>query len=867
MAFSYQKNFGLPTENVSHELMFSLLRDHNSKWMVAKIREIKSTAHERDWTQDKDFKEWMKRLSAKQQEALAKKTPEELGLVWADELKKDLPLVTFIGNFDETWTNPVQKPGKPKKEPRLGRWRKKEGLRLNGLCVMDLDHVVKSHAPEDVRRWWKQVAAHLDLTEIGIKMVYVSASGDGVKVVFMARMEWGNLIDNQHKMAEFLGIPQFVDEKCKDGSRGHFITTEEDIIFIDEHNFYDYYNETFDQKWTPEYRSGHSQPTLPFAAGSGMADSHPGSNSCQSATTADGKDDKADHQTADDLTYNGVAISKIIEAWLGGSVPMDGERHDTMRKLSLDLRYILDNSPTRIMKAFESQKWIQDLIAEGDPVEATVEGACKRQYGDKKPIRLKEVLMAVGALGPQQAGENVAHPLFQDLQRWGEQIEQLFDYFPLMREICHGQRVTAYPCALFTGAAFLGTDMTRTWYFYYYQPEVERRLNYCIYVIGDPTSGKSFASNLYQHLAAPLIDADKLGNDAINRYKKAVKERTTSSKEQKKEPLKQPEVMVRVHGPRTANGVFIEDMNRAVEMVGDKKMHLHMLTFDSELDSSTNASKGGQWIDKSTMELKAFHNEEDNQQYKNVDSVNGPFNVYWNYVYTGTPIALKKKVTESNFGSGLATRLACIPMPDSNFKMIPLSRCSHVDHERIEKMRSWAYKLDKVSGELPVWPLVEEIWNWSNERLLLASIDNDRADEMLIMRVGYYAIAVSVPFILMRHWDEWQASRTLTIDEKDIELCMLILDIQYKTQHFFFGKYAYNYYDNKDNEVNQNKRRRGKTIAAFDSLPGEFKTEDVERAFNTSRDCAYVIIGRFKKDKLIDKISSDRFKKLRMSLD
>lgn len=119
----------------------------------------------------------------------------------------------------------------------------------------------------------------------------------------------------------------------------------------------------------------------------------------------------------------------------------------------------------------------------------------------------------------------------------------------------------------------------------------------------------------------------------------------------------------------------------------------------------------------------------------------------------------------------------------------------------------------------------------------------------------------------MRHWDEWQASRTLTIDEKDSELCLLILDIQYKTQHFFFGKYAYNYYDNKDNEVNQNKRRRGKTIAAFDSLPNEFKTEDVERAFNTSRDCAYVIIGRFKKDKLIDKISSDRFKKLRMSLD
>ena len=62
MAFSYQKNFGLPTENVSHELMFSLLRDHNAAWMVDKIREIKSTAHERDWTQEREYQLWFERL-------------------------------------------------------------------------------------------------------------------------------------------------------------------------------------------------------------------------------------------------------------------------------------------------------------------------------------------------------------------------------------------------------------------------------------------------------------------------------------------------------------------------------------------------------------------------------------------------------------------------------------------------------------------------------------------------------------------------------------------------------------------------------------------------------------------------------------
>ena len=834
MAFSYQKSFALPTENVGHDLPH----------MVDRIRALKSTADSRDWTQEREFQEWFGRLKEKQRGALAGKSSQELALAWADGLKHDLPLVIFVGNFDETYSNPKQKPGEPKKEPKLGRWRKKEGLRLNGLCVMDLDHVVASHNPDDVRAWWQQVSAHLDLIEIGIKMVYVSASGDGVKVVFKARMEWGNLIDNQYKMAELLGIPQFVDRKCCDGSRGHFVTNESDVIFLDENNLYDYYNEAFDQKWTAEYRQGHTQPTI------------------KTAPSPAPKDPVSASDT--NMQYNGVEISKIIEAWLGGKVPQEGMRHDTMRDLARDIRYCLENTPKKVMAAFETQPWIQDLIAEGDPVEATVEGACRQRYFNTKPTRLKEALIAAGAVGSMtELGETAAtHPLYQELTDWGEKIEAMFETFPCLKEICQGLRVPAYPAALFTGAAFLGTDLTRTWYYYYHRPEEERRLNYCIYVIGDPAVGKSFATRLYKLLAAPLIAADKMSNDAINNYKKSFKERGTSTKEQKKDALKAPDVIVRVHGARTANGVFIEDMNKAVELVGNKEMHLHMLTFDSELDSSTNASKGGQWIDKSTMELKAFHNEEDNQQYKNVDSISGPFDVYWNYVYTGTPLSLRRKVTEANFGSGLSTRLACIPMPGSNFEMMPLRRHSSVDHSSEELLKTWAYRLDRVNGELPVWPLVEEIWQWTRDHLLLAKIDQDKADELLIMRVGYYGIAIATPYILMRHWEEWEQTKTFTIDDQDKELCQLVLNIQYQTQHYFFGKYARQYFDNMTNEANTNRRRKGKTKMAFDHLPETFKLEDVMGAFEANRDNAYVIIGRLKKDGLIEKQPSGDFKKL-----
>ena len=407
----------------------------------------------------------------------------------------------------------------------------------------------------------------------------------------------------------------------------------------------------------------------------------------------------------------------------------------------------------------------------------------------------------------------------------------------------------------------MGTLMTRTWYHFYHRPQDERRLNYCIFIIGDPGSGKSFATRLYKLLAAPIAASDKVGNDAINKYKRDLKERGTSSKEQKKEALKQPDVIIRIHGTRTANGVFIEDMNKAVEMVGNKPVHLHMLTFDSELDSSTAASKGGQWIDKSTMELKAFHNEEDNQQYKNVDSVTGPFNVYWNFIYTGTPLSLHRKVTERNFGSGLSTRLAVIELPTNNFKMMALDK-PQPNYAADEELVTWAYKLDKVSGELPIWPLVEHTWEWTRDHMAIAEVNDDHADALLLNRIAYYGIGIAVPYILMRHWDEWEESRTITFDDTDHRLCELVMNIQYRTQQHWFGEYARKYYDDKNSDPTIQRQRSSKTKRAYGLLPESFTLDDVVTYYECSRNSASVIAGRLVQDGVATKLQRGRFRKI-----
>ena len=205
-----------------------------------------------------------------------------------------------------------------------------------------------------------------------------------------------------------------------------------------------------------------------------------------------------------------------------------------------------------------------------------------------------------------------------------------------------------------------------------------------------------------------------------------------------KEKPKKPKVVVRIHPARTSNAQFIQDMVNAKEDVDGEPMQLHMLTFDTELDNTLSLQKGGAYIDKQALQLKAFHNEEDGQAYSNVDSVFQEFYVIWNYIYTGTPIALKKMVNEQNFGSGLATRLTCIPLPATDFEM--MSRERLVDLDSDNRLKDWAEKLDRMKGELSVQKIVDELYDWTARRMEDAKENESKADEMLLKRCAYHGL-------------------------------------------------------------------------------------------------------------------------------
>ena len=482
-----------------------------------------------------------------------------------------------------------------------------------------------------------------------------------------------------------------------------------------------------------------------------------------------------------------------------------------------------------------------------------VESACK-----EPPKGISKVLLGILKENGIVNNEKLAALKDDDMARWlwewGEKIEGMFEDYPILKDVCKGLKRNQYPAALFVGGGLLMTLMTRCTYRFYHRPEELRRLNNSTLIIGDPASGKSFATRLFKLIASPIVAADKIGKDAINAYREQMR-----TKGANKEKPKKPRVIVRVHPARTSNAQFIQDMVNSVEEVDGQPMQLHMLTFDTELDNTVTVQKGGSWIDKQSLELKAFHNEEDGQAYSNNDSILQDFYVTWNFIYTGTPIALKKKVNEQNFGSGLATRLTCIPLPATNFEM--MSRESTVDFESDERLKEWAGKLDRTKGELTVQKIVDELYDWTARRMMDAQENDSKADEMLLKRCAYHGLNFAAPFIVMRHWDKMRLDGTywcgeFETDDVDWHLAELIVNIQYACQRHYFGAMAEAYFDNKLRDASVNVRRNQKTVDSFNRLPEEFTVDDVMRCFSfKAESSARTKIVRLMADNLVEKAS------------
>ena len=796
--FSIQRSLFLPTEICTEELFYQLVRDPK-----------------------------------------VKQCEEEYRATGDAKKKRAQPAFIFQATFGESTS----------KSGKLGAWRKQETAQLNGLCMLDIDHVEN---PKELYESWQLP------TEV--MLVHITPSGKGLRLVFKADAKVGNLADNQHWMAELLGVT--MDESCKDASRMSFCVTEEDILFINKEIF-DYHDEAFSERYTALYRDGRSQATDKNSLTPAPSPARP-LDACYQRDARKGEGSENNEVTLEkdeegEYTYHGIKFRKICEAWqeAQGGAPVPGDRHRTMLQMALDFRYITDNRPENVVCVLKLCGFVQDVIRERgeEEVRAVADTACERRLYRDIPKRLQAVLESAGVhaskgepAGRAVAGAEIPYELF------AERLEPLLS--APYSDACRGVERHNWLGAVFAAGAMYCTLLSRCWYLHF--NGAKQRMNPQVLIIGDPASGKSFAKDLDDQIMCSMRAQDEEVRAAETRYKQEQKKRGTSSKAQKQDALVEPEGMIRYLPTKTSNNIFFRRLKRAKEVVDGEVMPMHLYMFDSELDSSISAQSGGAWIGKHDLELKAFHNELSGVDYANSDSINDILPVYWNSVTTGTQISLYKKFTPRNINDGLCSRVAIFPMETARYQMV---KKRVVNFQANEALKLWGFKMEQLHGELPLERLTDHVYDLCYLSAQEAEAADDRVLDYLRKRAVFYATWLTIPRIVARQYDEFRKTGKLEVTDDDLKFSTLMYDAVIYFQDHFFGQMLQDSWDNAAREYVPRKRN-SKNAEAYRQLPETFGVKEVMATLDIEDGPARQQCKRWVMHGFVERLKQGKYKKI-----
>ena len=809
----------------TREKLNEILDSPQVRWKIETIRAVRQPGAVRLWASNTDFQKFCLKEAAKSKgNAFKELTDEEKLERWANSLKESLPCLIFgARDFDEV-------PMKKNPEKRMKR-RVLAGIHLSGLFMFDVDHVDN---PREIFEQTQQEGFPWEVV-----FAHVTSSGQGLRLVCKARVEIGNIADNQIALAKELDVKP--DLSCIDASRISYAPMREDVYYLNEEELLNYYNEEFDKMYCEAYRKGSTEPT--------KAQTRKESN----------ENETLENDEERDINYHGVSYAKICEAWQAaqGGAPTTGDRHRTMLQLALDLRYICDNNPENVDWALRQCGFVQDIIrerGEGE-VRAVADTACERRMYKDIPKRMQGVLESVGIRSGEPAtAQRPVATVDVPYEQFAQRLEPLLS--APYAEACRGVSRKNWLGAVFASGAMYCTLLSRCWYRHY--DGALQRMNPQVLIIGHPASGKSFAKHLDDQIMCSMREQDEVVRLAETRYKQEQKKRGTSSKAQKQDALVEPEGMIRYLPTKTSNNIFFRRLKRAKEMVEGQLLPLHLYMFDSELDSSISAQSGGAWIGKHDLELKAFHNELSGVDYANGDSINDILPVYWNSVTTGTNVSLHKKFTLRNINDGLCSRVAIFLMERANFRMVGKNL---VDSKTNEALKVWGYKMEKLHGELPLQRLVDHVYDLCELSAQEAEAADDLVLDYLRKRAVFYATWFTVPRIVAREYDKFVKTGKLEITDDDLKFSTLMYDAVIWFQDYFFGQMLQDSWDNAEREYVP-RRKNSKNADAYRDLPETFTMKDVMAVLDIEDNPARQQCNRWLKHGFVERVKQGKYKKI-----
>ena len=744
----------------------------------------------------------------------------------------------------------VSKGVKDYNKDKMGRWRLQSQCVLNGLVMVDYDHV------ENPREKFEEIQNNFDLKALGVVLFFITPGGEGLKSVSIADINY-NLNDNQQLWAKKFGLTAKIDKGTKDSSRLSYVPKWDDILYIDEETLFNYDNPLYDEKYGRQYREGNSQGKLDFAEDKA------------------GKDDQEDELKVD-LTaihldenedgvycYHGVPYTDILNKWLElkGGKPSIGDRHDRMLSLSGELRRIVNNKPANVLWLMKQADFYEEFVKEGreKELERMAIDACKFR---PRGALSDELAQTLDSFGIKYSKAEVPNNLPYD--DWADRLMQmpLGCYEPAL---AHIDNPRVKPGGVITASGMYSVLLTRCDY-QNWKGDMQR-LNSLVLMCGEPASGKAVAKEQDEHIMLTMRESDKPARDAEKAYKKERNARNTSSKAQKGEALQEPGGIIRYNVVKVSNNRFYKHAENNKETGYDgQEWFLHQYMFSTELLSLVNAKGGFQ--EKRDIMLQSFHNERNGVDYANSDSVNNSMPMMFSGVFTCTRTSLQQFINARNIGDGLSTRMTSWIMPEEDYHTDEY-RATRRDKTPSHQMEEWGARFDALKCEIKgIERLVKHVYDLCAALGEEARINEDKVLNLERKRLQDKVMAVCIPQVISTQpsWEEFVKTGVCQIEQYHLDFAELMCEIINKCEDALFGQLLQDMYDNEARDT-QLRRVYDKTAKFYSMLPEEFTTQDVMRVWGyRSNVNASQRIKKFETASIVEMIERGKYRKIAKSV-
>ena len=533
--------------------------------------------------------------------------------------------------------------------------------------------------------------------------------------------------------------------------------------------------------------------------------------------------------------YEGIPYDKIVKALLEEmgvfGQPAEGNRNTMLYRISRQLRYICDFRAPHLMAI------IPDWGLSAAERQESINSAVNSARGTEMPTQLQRVLERLKGAGSESETEEKGEV---------KEDNPVPANLPRLLRIFVKRNPRNKKAALLSCLPVLSCLLSRLRA--EYRDGREESPIFMTVVVGPQASGKSFLKELYNRLAAPMLENDRQQMDAEREYQEKVRR----AKNKKDQPERETFV-IRCLPANVSNTQLLKRC--------DQNNGLSVISFAPEIDTVVRSNKGGAWADKGDIYRIGFEGGLFGQDYASETSYSATVELRYNLLLSGTNLAVNNFF--KNVENGMMSRFCFAQMADDRgLRIHRVPKFSSTDEEFIKSEVKRLYEMGSN-------PQPESIVTFSLPRTCAALDDWEDIQIAEYLETGNEALDILRRRAALLGFRAAMVGWALTggVESKSVvDLAVWTATEVLNQQLALYGQRLNEQakMSREESERSRSRLAQTKNARLFSKLPKQFRKEDLQALRKENKmngECGY-ILTRWLQNGMVEKDMVGNYTKL-----